>query len=81
MDIEARGWPVNDDSLKRLVQERDLAAEQQEMQEIEKEVFNFLEAIKETENVNMLGTAHLIVDEFNVQKDVAKILLAKWLKQ
>jgi hypothetical protein len=49
--------------------------------EFEKEVFEFLDKLRESGVTNMFGATHYIMEEFNLEKRHAKILLTKWMEK
>jgi len=44
------------------------------------EVFFYLDLLRESGEVNMMGTTRLIMAEFDVDKYTARSLLQKWIK-
>ena len=51
-----------------------------EVTEQEQEVFDFLDALRESGITNMYGAAPYIQDEFGVDKKEARELLLEWMK-
>ena len=51
------------------------------MKDIEKEVFEFLNELRESAVTNMFGAAPYIQEEFGVDKKTAREYLKKWMKQ
>ena len=45
----------------------------------ENEVFEYLDALRESGVTNMFGAGSYICDEFDVSKKDARFLLAKWM--
>ena len=46
-----------------------------------KEVFYYLDNLKESGDTNMFGASPYLVDEFNIDKSEARKVLAKWFKE
>lgn len=46
----------------------------------EQEVFDFLEAMRRTGQINMMGARPYIEAEFNIPRATATKLLLKWMK-
>ena len=46
-----------------------------------KEVFYYLDNLKESGDTNMFGASPYLVDEFNIDKSEARKVLAKWSKE
>ena len=48
---------------------------------IDKEqVFDFLDSVRESGSINMMGAGPLIEDEFSMSREEASDLLMEWLK-
>jgi hypothetical protein len=52
-----------------------------EVNELKEEVFLFLDIIRESGVINMLGSTPYIIKEFDISKSEARELLSKYLKQ
>ena len=46
-----------------------------------KEMFYYLDNLKESADSNMFGASPYLVDEFNIDKSEARKVLAKWFKE
>ena len=46
-----------------------------------KEMFYYLDNLKESGDTNMFGASPYLVDEFNIDKSEARKVLAKWFKE
>jgi hypothetical protein len=73
MDIQRKGWPVNNESLKKLVEER-------KTDRLEKEVFLYLDSLRDSGLTNMFGAAPYVEEEFELDKKRARALVMKWMK-
>jgi hypothetical protein len=49
--------------------------------EFEKEVFEFLDGLRESGITNMFGATPYIMEEFDLEERHARILLKKWMEQ
>jgi len=49
--------------------------------EFEKEVFEFLDGLRESGITNMFGAGEYLEEEFDLEKRHARIFLTKWMKQ
>lgn len=47
--------------------------------EEEKEMFDYLNDLRESGDINMFSASSYLVDEFNIQKNQASKVLAKWM--
>tara|TARA_B110000977_G_scaffold104221_1_gene136003 strand:+ start:4564 stop:4944 length:381 start_codon:yes stop_codon:yes gene_type:complete len=52
-----------------------------DLEKLEKKIFDFLDNLRDTAITNMLGATPYIVKEFKVTKETAKILLVSWIKK
>ena len=50
-----------------------------EITKFEKEVFNYLNELRESGVTNMFGAGSYLVDEFEISKQEASKLLSKWM--
>lgn len=48
---------------------------------MEKEVFEYLDRLRDSRVINMLGARPYIVEEFNIPKKEASELIMKWMKE
>lgn len=48
--------------------------------EQEKEMFDFLNDLRESGETNMFGASPYLVDEFNIDKHEARKVLSKWME-
>jgi hypothetical protein len=47
---------------------------------MEEEVFDYLDFLRESGVINMMGAVPYIMDEFDTNKSEARRLLTKWMK-